>query len=57
MMAIETYRDFVYPWSLDHIGHMNVQFYAGRFDPEQRRATEFPLFILQAAQALLPAQA
>jgi acyl-CoA thioester hydrolase len=32
MMAIETYRGFVYPWSLDHIGHMNVQFYTGRFD-------------------------
>lgn len=31
-MAIETYRGFVYPWSLDHIGHMNVQFYTGRFD-------------------------
>lgn len=32
MMAIETYRGFVYPWALDHIGHMNVQFYTGRFD-------------------------
>ncbi len=29
---IETYRGFVYPWSIDHIGHMNVQFYTGRFD-------------------------
>jgi len=31
-MAFETYRGFVYPASLDHIGHMNVQFYTGRFD-------------------------
>lgn len=31
-MSIETYRGFVYPWSLDHIGHMNVQFYTARFD-------------------------
>jgi acyl-CoA thioester hydrolase len=31
-MTLETYRGFVYPWSLDHIGHMNVQFYTGRFD-------------------------
>ncbi|HJV83941.1 MAG TPA: thioesterase family protein [Noviherbaspirillum sp.] len=31
-MQIETYRGFVYPWSMDHIGHMNVQFYTGRFD-------------------------
>jgi acyl-CoA thioester hydrolase len=30
--AIETYRGFVYPWSIDHVGHMNVQFYVGRFD-------------------------
>jgi acyl-CoA thioester hydrolase len=22
----------VYPWSIDHVGHMNVQFYAARFD-------------------------
>ena len=30
--AIETYRGFVYPWSMDHVGHMNVQFYTARFD-------------------------
>jgi acyl-CoA thioester hydrolase len=29
---IETYRGFVYPWTIDHIGHMNVQSYTGRFD-------------------------
>lgn len=29
---IETYRGVVYPWHLDHIGHMNVQFYTARFD-------------------------
>jgi acyl-CoA thioester hydrolase len=29
---IETYRGAVYPWQLDHIGHMNVQFYTARFD-------------------------
>lgn len=31
-MSIETYRGFVYPWAMDHIGHMNVQFYTARFD-------------------------
>jgi len=30
--AIETYRGTVYPWSIDHVGHMNVQFYTARFD-------------------------
>ena len=31
-LLIETYRGFVYPWTIDHIGHMNVQSYTGRFD-------------------------
>jgi len=30
--VFETYRGFVYPWMIDHVGHMNVQFYVGRFD-------------------------
>lgn len=29
---IPTYRGFVYPWHMDHVGHMNVQFYVARFD-------------------------
>ena len=29
---IETYRGVVYPWQMDHMDHMNVQFYAARFD-------------------------
>ncbi|MEP6731761.1 MAG: thioesterase family protein [bacterium] len=28
----ETYRGFVYPWCMDHVGHMNVQSYTARFD-------------------------
>jgi acyl-CoA thioester hydrolase len=27
-----TYRGVVYPWQLDHMGHMNVTFYMARFD-------------------------
>jgi acyl-CoA thioester hydrolase len=27
-----TYRGAVYPWHCDHIGHMNVMWYAGKFD-------------------------
>ena len=30
--AIETYRGVVYPWVIDHVGHMNVQSYTARFD-------------------------
>ena len=29
---IETHRGVVYPWMIDHVGHMNVQFYTARFD-------------------------
>jgi len=30
--AIETYRGVVYPWHCDHMGHMNVMWYTGKFD-------------------------
>lgn len=29
---IETYRGVVYPQQLDHMGHMNVQWYTAKFD-------------------------
>lgn len=32
MTEVETYRGFVYPWCIDHVGHMNVQSYVARFD-------------------------
>jgi acyl-CoA thioester hydrolase len=32
MADIITYRGAVYPWHCDHIGHMNVMWYAGKFD-------------------------
>ena len=28
---IETYRGAVYPWHCDHMGHMNVMWYVGKF--------------------------
>ena len=31
-ISIETYRGFVYPSVIDHVGHMNVQSYTARFD-------------------------
>jgi acyl-CoA thioester hydrolase len=27
-----TYRGTIYPWHCDHMGHMNVMFYVGKFD-------------------------
>ncbi|TAK45311.1 MAG: acyl-CoA thioesterase [Betaproteobacteria bacterium] len=29
---LETYRGTVYPWQCDHMGHMNVMWYVGKFD-------------------------
>jgi acyl-CoA thioester hydrolase len=29
---IVTYRGAVYPWHCDHMGHMNVMWYVGKFD-------------------------
>jgi len=35
--AVETYRGVAYPWSMDHMGHMNVASYTGRFDEATKR--------------------
>lgn len=32
MRDLLTYRGTVYPWHCDHMGHMNVMWYAGKFD-------------------------
>ena len=31
-MAETTYRGTVYPWQCDHVGHMNIMWYVGKFD-------------------------
>jgi acyl-CoA thioester hydrolase len=30
--SLITYRGVVYPWHCDHMGHMNVMWYVGKFD-------------------------
>lgn len=32
MPDILTYRGTIYPWHCDHMGHMNLMWYAGKFD-------------------------
>jgi acyl-CoA thioester hydrolase len=32
MNAFPTYQGAVYPWQCDHMGHMNVMWYVGKFD-------------------------
>jgi acyl-CoA thioester hydrolase len=31
-MELTTYRGCVYPWQCDHVGHMNIMWYVGKFD-------------------------
>jgi hypothetical protein len=31
-LAEATYRGTVYPWQCDHVGHMNIMWYVGKFD-------------------------
>ncbi len=31
-LELVTYRGAVYPWHCDHMGHMNVMWYVGKFD-------------------------
>ncbi|GLR89270.1 acyl-CoA thioesterase [Bradyrhizobium iriomotense] len=31
-MQEATYRGTVYPWQCDHVGHMNIMWYVGKFD-------------------------
>jgi len=31
-LSFLTYRGTVYPWQCDHMGHMNVMWYTGKFD-------------------------
>lgn len=31
-MELVTYKGCVYPWQCDHVGHMNVMWYVGKFD-------------------------
>jgi len=32
MKRIRTFQGTIYPWNCDHMGHMNVKFYAEKFD-------------------------
>jgi acyl-CoA thioester hydrolase len=32
MQTDATYRGTVYPWQCDHVGHMNIMWYVGKFD-------------------------
>jgi acyl-CoA thioesterase FadM len=43
MESAATYRGTVYPWQCDHVGHMNIMWYVGKFD-EARTAAKLLVF-------------
>ena len=51
-----TYRGTVYPWHCDHVGHMNVMFYVGKFDEATwqlfRELGLSPSFLRQARRGM-----
>ena len=57
---IETYRGLVYPWSIDHVGHMNVQFYTAKFDEASwqflGRLGLSPQFLKESGRATVAAE-
>ena len=40
MTPIVTYRGTVFPWHCDHMGHMNVMWYTGKFDEATWQAAD-----------------
>ena len=49
---VDSYRGAVYPWHCDHMGHMNVMWYIGKFD--EATWTFFSMSQHQASASLLP---
>jgi acyl-CoA thioesterase FadM len=42
-----TYRGTVYPWQCDHVGHMNIMWYVGKF----RRSAGLLIAFAETAEA------
>jgi acyl-CoA thioester hydrolase len=60
MRAEATYRGTVYPWHCDHIGHMNVMWYVGKFDEANwnliARIGLTPTYLLQSGYGMAAVQ-
>jgi acyl-CoA thioester hydrolase len=56
----ESYRGAVYPWHCDHMGHMNVMWYVGKFDEGTwnlfQRIGLTPAFLRNAKRGMAAAQ-
>jgi hypothetical protein len=48
-----TYRGTVCPWQCDHVGHMNIMWYVGKFDEAARKSAPFADTIRRSAGLLI----
>jgi acyl-CoA thioester hydrolase len=55
-----TYRGTVYPWHCDHVGHMNIMWYVGKFDEANRnlfaRIGLTPSFLRESGRGMAAVQ-
>ena len=60
MASEATYRGTVYPWQCDHVGHMNIMWYAGKFDEANwnlfARIGLTPTYLRQSNRAMAAVQ-
>jgi acyl-CoA thioester hydrolase len=58
--AETTYRGTVYPWHCDHVGHMNIMWYVGKFDEANwnffARIGVTPTYLRQSGYAMAGVQ-
>ena len=59
-MEEATYRGTVYPWQCDHVGHMNIMWYVGKFDEANwnlfARLGLTPSYLRQSGRAMAAVQ-
>ena len=60
MDSAATYCGTVYPWQCDHVGHMNIMWYAGKFDEANwnlfARIGLTPTYLRQSNRAMAAVQ-
>src|SRR5258708_24631967 len=60
MEAEATYRGTVYPWQCDHVGHMNIMWYVGKYDEDNwnlfARIGLTPTYLRQSGRGMAAVQ-
>ena len=60
MQSAATYCGTVYPWQCDHVGHMNIMWYVGKFDEANwnlfARIGLTPTYLRESGRGMVAAQ-